>query len=82
MDEDEKELYRMRGRLCALRLITWMFRTASGVLGLVLRVLSTSHEERLPEDWHVHDMLGLETYVGPRDGCPYFPCDWGWEKDD
>lgn len=39
MDEDEKELYRMRGRLCAIRLITWMLRVASTVLGLVLRVL-------------------------------------------
>ncbi len=45
MDEDEKELYRMRGRLCALQLITWMLRAVSVVLGLVSRVLPTHKED-------------------------------------
>ncbi len=45
MDEDEKELYRMRGRLCALRLITWMIRVASTVLGWALWVLPRQKKE-------------------------------------
>ncbi len=45
MDEDEKELYRIRGRLCALRLITWMLRAASVVLGWALRVLPSRKKE-------------------------------------
>ncbi len=45
MDEDDKELCRMRGRLCALRVITWMLRAASVVLGLVSRVLPTHKED-------------------------------------
>ena len=45
MDEDEKELYRMSLRLCALRVITWMLRAASVVLGLVSRVLPSRKKE-------------------------------------
>jgi hypothetical protein len=39
MDEDEKELYRMRGRLCALALVIWTLRVVTTVMGWVARML-------------------------------------------
>lgn len=45
MDADEKELYRMRGRLCALALVIWTLRVATVVMGWVARLLPSRKKD-------------------------------------
>lgn len=56
-----------------MSLLRKLVRTVFTAPAEVMRGLGDAVDD-VVNGYHIHDMVGLDTYVGPQRDCPYHPC--------